>query len=102
MYEFLDFQVRDVASEPVVVKPGATLAEVEALFEKHGFNGLPVVDDEGALLGWVTSLDLLAAFRFTADSTLPPYEQIMQRPVSDVMSREPQTVTPRAPLELSA
>jgi CBS domain-containing protein len=94
MYEFLDFEVRDVMSKPTTVGPDTTLAEVERILEETGFNGLPVVA-EGALVGFVTSLDLLDAFRFSPDALLPPYDQIMRRPVSAVMAREPNTVQPR-------
>lgn len=98
MYEFLDWQVRDVMSKPVTTSPGATLAEVEGVLEHHGFDGVPVVDDEGHLLGLATSLDLLAAFGFSEDSTLPAYVEIMQRPISRVMSKDVRTVCPRTPL----
>ena len=70
MYEFLDYEVRDVMSKPTTVAPDATLAEVEQILERNGFNGLPVVAD-GALVGFVTSLDLLEAFRFTPDASTP-------------------------------
>jgi CBS domain-containing protein len=98
MYEFLDYQVQDVMSQPVSVRPGASLAEVEALLEKHGFNALPVVDAGGALVGLVTSLDLLKAFAFPEDTILPPYDQVMRRSVDTVMTRDVQTVCPRTPL----
>lgn len=99
MYEFLDWQVRDVMSTPVVIPPETSLAQAEALLEEQGFNALPVVAaDSQALLGVITSLDLLAAFRFTEDAILPPYSEIMKRPVSEVMSRDVQTVRPRTPL----
>jgi CBS domain-containing protein len=98
MYEFLDWQVRDVMSKPVTVPPETTLAEAEALLEQRGFDGVPVVDGEGRLAGVITSLDLLAAFGFDEDSTLPAYVEIMQRPVSRVMSRDVRTVCPRTPL----
>jgi CBS domain-containing protein len=97
MYEFLDYEVRDVMSKPITVGRDATLAEVEQLLEQNGFNGLPVVAD-GALVGFVTSLDLLEAFRFTPDAILPPYEEIMRRPVSSVMAQEPAVVQPRTRL----
>jgi CBS domain-containing protein len=97
MYEFLDYEVRDVMSKPTTVGPDATLAEVEQLLEQNGFNGLPVVAD-GALVGFVTSLDLLEAFRFTPDAILPPYGEIMRRPVSSVMVQEPAVVQPRTRL----
>ena len=98
MYEFLDYVVSDVMSKPVTIGSDATLAEVEQLLEQTGFNGLPVVDASGALVGFVTSLDLLDAFRFTTDAMLPPYEQIMRKPVSSVMVLEPAVVQPRTRL----
>ena len=98
MYEFLDYQVRDVMSDPVSVAPEASLAEAEQILETRGFNALPVIAGEGELVGIVTSLDLLKAFRFTEESIFPPYEEIMRRPVRSVMTREPVTVRPRTPL----
>jgi CBS domain-containing protein len=93
VYEFLDYLVSDVMSKPTVVGPDATLAEVERILEQTGFNGLPVVA-VGALVGFVTSLDLLEAFRFTPDAILPPYDEIMRRSVSSVMAKEPAVVQP--------
>ena len=97
MYEFLDYVVSDVMSKPTVIGPDATLVEVEQTLERTGFNGLPVVSD-GALVGFVTSLDLLEAFRFTPDAIIPPYDEIMRRPVSSVMVPEPVVVQPRTRL----
>jgi CBS domain-containing protein len=98
MYEFLDYRVCDAMTvNAVTVKESTTLAEAEALFEEHDFNALPVVDGK-RLLGVVTKLDLLKAFRFTDESMFPPYEQIMARPVSHVMTRDVVTVNPRTPL----
>jgi CBS domain-containing protein len=97
VYEFLDYLVSDVMSKPTVVGPDATLAEVERILEQTGFNGLPVVSS-GVLVGFVTSLDLLDAFRFTPDAILPPYDEIMRRSVSSVMVQEPSVVQPRTRL----
>jgi CBS domain-containing protein len=93
MYEFLDFVVSDVMSKPTVIGSDATLAEAERILEQTGYNGLPVVQ-AGELVGFMTSLDLLDAFRFTPDAILPPYDEIMRRPVSSVMVREPAIVQP--------
>jgi CBS domain-containing protein len=99
VYEFLDYRVCDAMTrDPVQIAPEASLAEAEALFEKHGFNALPVVGAGGALLGVVTQLDLLRAFRFTDDHMFPPYEQVMATPVGEVMTSDAATVTPRTPL----
>ena len=97
MYEFLDYRVCDAMTEqPLTTGPDAPLAEIEAVFEKHDFNALPVVDAAGTLLGIVTKLDVLKAFRFTDEHMFPPYEEIMTRPVGEVMTRDLLTVTPRS------
>jgi CBS domain-containing protein len=98
VYEFLTYQVRDVMSPPVVANVRATLADVEAILEKNRFNALPIVDDESRLMGIVTTLDLLRAFAFDDDSILPPYDEIMQRPVSGILSPDALTVPPRQSL----
>ena len=99
MYEFLDYRVCDaMTSDPVTVAAETSLAEAEALLEKHDFNALPVVGPARELLGVVTKLDLLRAFRFTDQHMFPPYEEIMARPVREVMVTDVTTVTPRMPL----
>jgi IMP dehydrogenase len=95
MYEFLEYEVRDVMSKPTSVGPDATLAEVEGLLETTGFNGVPVVQDGNRLIGFVTSLDLLRAFRFGTESILPQYDEIMRRKISSVMQEAPAAVAPR-------
>lgn len=98
MYEFLDYLALDVMNTPVTLDPQATLAEAERVLESRGFDALPVVDGNGQLLGLVGSLDLLAAFDFPEDTILPRFEEVMQRPVSDVMRRDVLTICPRTPL----
>ena len=99
MYEFLDYRACDAMTrDPVTIGPEVSLAEAEALLEQHDFNALPVVGPARELLGVVTKLDLLRAFRFTDQHMFPPYEQIMARPVREVMVSDVTTVTPRTPL----
>jgi len=99
MYEFLEYRALDVMTEEVqTVGPDTTLSQAQDLFDKHEWNGLPVVGEDGELLGLVTALDLLRAFEFHEDYTFPPYEMIMSRPVWTVMSRDVGTVRPRTPL----
>jgi CBS domain-containing protein len=99
MYEFLVYHVRDVMTEnPLTVKPEISLQEMEAIFQEHDFNGIPVVDKEGTLLGLVTKLDLLKAFVFEKEEIIPSYEQIVARRASDVMTKEPEVVDPQTPL----
>ena len=99
MYEFLDYRVLDAMTrEPVTIGPEASLAEAEARLDERGFNALPVVGPAKELLGIVTKLDLLRAFRFDDKHMFPPYEDIMARPVREVMVTDLATVTPRTPL----
>lgn len=99
MYEFLDFLVSDVMSAPAVtLAPDATLGDAQALFDERDFNTVPVVDAEGAMLGVLTKLDVLSAFRFTEEHMFPPYEEIMKERVREHLHREVYTVTPRTPL----
>jgi CBS domain-containing protein len=51
--------VRDIMSTPVVtVKAGATIGEAAELMSEYGIGKLPVVDEDGGLVGMVTSLEL--------------------------------------------
>ena len=98
MYEFLDYRVQDVMSKPVSIGPETPLAEVERILEERGFNALPVVDAAERVIGIVSSLDLLRAFSFPEDEILPPLHRALLLPVSDVLTRDVLTVTPRTPL----
>ncbi len=99
MFEFLNYIVEDVMTRnPVTVRPDTTLREAEAIFEKSDFNGLPVVEESGELIGLMTKLDILRAFRFDSDHMFPPYPQIMKGTVERVMTRDVLTVWPRTPL----
>jgi CBS domain-containing protein len=99
MYEFLDYRVADVmASSPVTIDPDTSLAEVEELFNRHNFNGLPVVDHGGRLLGMLTKLDVLKAFAFTPSSIIPPYDEITRQRAERFMTRDPVTFDPGVPL----
>ena len=94
MYEFVEYLVADAMTyRPVTITRATPLSKLEALFEQHDFNCLPVCE-EGVLLGIVTKLDLLKAFAFTARSMIPRYEEIMREPAEHVMTIKPVTVTP--------
>ncbi|MFP4648588.1 MAG: HPP family protein [Halorhodospira sp.] len=99
MYDFLSYCVRDyMTPSPFTVGQDAPLHELQALFDQHDFNGVPVIDGAGRLIGLATKLDLLKAFTFTPDTMVPHYAAIMERPVHELMTREPITVTPDLPL----
>jgi CBS domain-containing protein len=99
MYAFTYYQVRDVmTSGPITVDKQVTISDVEAIFEKHDFNGIPVVDESNQLIGMITKLDLLKAFAFTKTVKTPHYDTIMVQPISQVMSLKPYIFFPESPL----
>ena len=99
MYEFLQYQVRDAMTvDPIAVSPHAKLREVEALFETHDFNGVPVIDEQRQLLGILTKFDLLKAFSLDVQAIAPHYDEIMEQLVETVMTRDPVSVSPQLPL----
>lgn len=98
MYEFLSYRVKHaMTSDPVTIAPERPLAEAQALFDRHDFNALPVVE-EGRVVGILTKLDALAAFAFEPGHLVPPYEEIVRRPVRDQMSERVESVDPELPL----
>jgi len=98
MYEFLEFRVDDFMTFPVLtIGPETTLGAAQRLLEEHDFNCLPVTDGR-QLLGVLTKLDLLAAFSFPEGPMVPKYADILARPVSSAMTREPITVASETPL----
>ncbi|MGF1759968.1 IMP dehydrogenase [Photobacterium sagamiensis] len=61
-----------VVSEPVTVKPTATIADVKELTAINGFAGFPVVSDNNELVGIITGRDV----RFVTDLSML-VEQVM-------------------------
>lgn len=52
----------DIMTSPVIsVRPSATLAEAAAMLTRRGINRLPVLDEQGKLLGILTRSDLVRA-----------------------------------------
>jgi len=70
-----------MVTHPVTTTVDATLAEVDALCGRYHISGLPVVDQQGRLVGIVTNRDL----RFETDLT---------RPVGEVMTPMPLVTGP--------
>ncbi len=62
-----DVMTRDVAS----VTTGATYREVVNLLADKGISAVPVVDDQGRVLGVVSEADLLHKVEFTGESQPP-------------------------------
>jgi IMP dehydrogenase len=60
---------------PVTIHPQATLADALALMKAHGISGIPVVEDDGRLVGILTNRDV----RFASNP---------DQPVAELMTRE--------------
>jgi CBS domain-containing protein len=98
MYGFLVCTVEQFMTRTVVtVNRRTTMRDLEALFEQHDFNAFPVVEDD-EVLGIVSKFDFLRAFAFTSNQMVPHYDELMTRPVADVMTEAVVHVDPIAPL----
>ena len=74
-----------------------TMSEVETLFKQHDFNAFPVVED-GKVLGIVSKFDFLRAFAFTTGQMVSRYDELMRRPVGEVMTEAVVHVEAKTPL----
>lgn len=98
MHQFLTATAADHMSRDVVtVTPALTLGLVEAMFEKFDYNAFPVME-RGKIVGLFTKFDFLRAFGFTTTEMVPHYDELMNRPLAEVMSRDFVRVEPSLPL----
>ena len=56
-------------SQVVTVSPDAPLHSTQRLFYEEGIHGAPVVDDQGRVVGMITSTDILRAATETEEAT---------------------------------
>jgi len=66
-----------MVNNPVTCSPRDTLADVDRLCGKYRISGVPVVDEDGVLLGIVTNRDM----RFEDDMTRPVHEVMTSMPL---------------------
>ena len=98
MYRFLEGTAdRYMTRTVMTVTRQTTMRELAALIAKHDFNSFPVVE-AGKLLGIVTKFDFLRAFAFTTGQMTPQYDELMRRPVGEMMTEAVVHVEPAAPL----
>ena len=106
-------QARDVMVSPVItVKQSCTVREVAKIFIEQRISGVPVVDDQGKLVGIVGEGDLMHRseadterkrswwlLAFTASETLAAdYVEAHARNVADIMTRRVVVAAPDTPL----
>lgn len=88
LYKFLEQTVAGYMTRGArTVTRERTVRELSEMFERDDFNSYPVEED-GQVVGIVTKFDLLKCFIFTPSQMVPPYEQLMNRTVGDVMTAE--------------
>jgi acetoin utilization protein AcuB len=90
--------------DPVTVTPFTSFPEAFRIIHEKGIRHLPVVSEEGRLIGVVAQTDLLHASPSTA-TTLTVFEAsylLANLHVKEVMSSPPITVSEDAPLEKAA
>lgn len=98
MYRFLEYTAGQYMTHPVkTVTRRTTMRELAVLFDRHDFNAFPVVE-EGKMVGLVTKFDFLKTFAFTTGQLLPHYDELMNRPIGEVMTEAVVHVEPAAPL----
>jgi CBS domain-containing protein len=104
----------DVMTRTVLsVRPDATIAEAIRLMLDNRISGLPVIDEAGRLVGILTEGDLLRRSETGTERHRPRWLEILMGPgrlaeeyvrthgrkIGEVMTRDPVTVTPDAPLK---
>ncbi|MGP6170850.1 IMP dehydrogenase [Microbacterium sp. A196] len=71
-------------TDPITTSPGATVEEVDEMCAKYRISGLPVVDEEGRLVGIITNRDMRFVSAFERPTTF----------VKDVMTSESLVTAP--------
>ncbi|MFV0422127.1 CBS domain-containing protein [Oleidesulfovibrio sp.] len=105
-----------MSADPVTIAPDMDIIEATKLLLEHKFNGLPVVDHNGKLVGVLCQSDLVAQQKkvnlpslFTIlDGFIPlkslsdvdsEMRKVAATRVADAMTEEPVTVSPDTPLD---
>ncbi len=105
-----------MSTNPVTVSPDTDIFEATKLMLAHGFNGLPVVDENGVLTGVVCQSDIMAqqkklhlpSFFAILDGFIPlasmsevdaEMRKMTATQVRDAMTCNPVSVSPDTPLE---
>ena len=107
--------VKDLMTKEVItVTPDMALLDVAKVIAEHNFDGVPVVDKDGRLIGLVTEYDLINKTSAVHLPTLqvvlkniPLFkqdqahfqEEILSLKVSDIMNKEPLTLPEAASFE---
>ena len=105
-----------MTKDPITLRPGDDIAAAARIMIEKRINGLPVVDEAGALVGVLTQSDLVAQQKtlslpsvFTLFDGFVPlasldkleaeFKKITAMTVADAMTRRPTSVAPDTPLD---
>ncbi len=95
-------KVKDIMStELFLVSPDKKMNRIQDVIEWNNVRHVPVVDNEGYLLGIISQRDLLKTTISNADSKTQ-YEMLQKVPVSDFMKTDVITTTPDTDLSEAA
>jgi acetoin utilization protein AcuB len=86
---------KTMTSDVITVDPSADILEARALMVTNRFRHLPVVDNEGRLIGIITDRDVRSALsieRYNAPSEQDAGSRRSGIMVADVMTRDPVTI----------
>jgi CBS domain-containing membrane protein len=97
--------VRDLmASEVITLRADENVSSFRDVLYDHGFRHVPIVDEEGNLVGLVTERDLLRnVLTDQADVPISVREEVMySTQIGDIMVQDVQTVEPEDTLPHAA
>jgi CBS-domain-containing membrane protein len=104
--EYLDrlplFTAREIMSHPVItVEQAKSLHDAVQLMLKHNLKRMPVVDEQGKLVGFISRIDIFRAItKYRQRELLEEYLAAgSAKLVRDVQHREHETVHPETPIE---
>lgn len=114
-----ELKAKDImTAEPVCVSPSTRIRELARVFEEHEISGVPVVDQEGRVVGVVSKTDLIRRCSEGTDEIPPAYlfeilseqgeetmSEVVPEPlicVEDFMTEDPLTVGTETPISTIA
>src|SRR3989339_1521481 len=108
MEEIMQFYVKDIMSTKLVtVKEDYTIRDLIKTFANKDILGVPVLDNEGYVVGVVSSIEILkneSSHTFYHDPFMSNFEknlfedaQFFDRPVSSIMSKDIYSISPDEP-----
>lgn len=97
-----------MTAPPLTVPPDARFLQIQSLFLEAQIQAAPIADEDGHVLGWVTSTHLMSALDLACDEDIDPGEpldhagdlkdQLDELTALEIGSPEPVWVAPETPI----